>query len=86
MSREMFSIPAFIAWAETQDPKTEYDWYNWDDCLGMRYVRACGVQDLFKANMALHDKGIAAELFYPEPRTIGDALDRALAAARGEGS
>ncbi len=38
-----FSVPALIAWLETQDPATEYDFIDGADCLICRYFRAQGI-------------------------------------------
>ncbi len=43
MSTPVFSRLGLIAWLETQDPETEYDYTDPADCLLCRYFRAVGV-------------------------------------------
>ena len=38
-----FSVTGLIAWLETQDPATKYDYLSNDDCLLCRYFRARGI-------------------------------------------
>ena len=77
MSREIFSIPAFIAWAETQDPEARYDWRDCEDCLCMRYLKERGVQDVPTGYGAFGDTWLRNDIFAVEPWTYGAALARA---------
>jgi len=43
MSINIFSVPGLIVWLEGQDPETEYNYVDSDDCLLCRYFRARGV-------------------------------------------
>jgi len=43
MSTQIFSVLGLVAWLEQQDPETEYNYFNRDDCLLCRYFRARGV-------------------------------------------
>lgn len=44
MSIPVFSVHGLIAWLETQNPETEYNYMDSNDCLLCRYFRACGVR------------------------------------------
>ena len=43
MSIPIFSVHGLIAWLETQDPETEYDYTKGGDCLIQRYLKDRGV-------------------------------------------
>jgi hypothetical protein len=43
MSINVFSREGLTAWLETQDPETEYDYTNAQDCLIQRYMKDRGV-------------------------------------------
>ena len=43
MSTPVFSVHGLIAWLETQDPETTYEYTDSRDCLICRYFTARGV-------------------------------------------
>ena len=43
MSLNTFSVEGLVAWLETQDGATEYEYGSGHDCLLCRYFRARGV-------------------------------------------
>ncbi len=84
MSTPVFSVHGLIAWLETQDPETEYNWRKTGDCLGSRYLKARGVQDLGAGYRALSSvdvgneiRGLGSLIFLERPWTYGAALARA---------
>lgn len=86
MSREVFSIPAFIAWAETQDPKVTYDYANAETCVMTRYFRNRGVERsgaFCYGPIDLEADGAWSKIASGYPRTIDAALWRARAIVEG---
>ncbi len=82
MSINIFSVSGLIAWLETQDPETEYNWADCRDCLGLRYLKARGVSEPERAYVALSkvaagndDMGLTISI--KRPWTYGAALARA---------
>ena len=85
MSREIFSIPAFIAWAETQPLETEYTYSEAEICVMTQYFQHFGV----KLTGSGHYGPVNIyndpwdKIAIGRPRTIGAALDRARAVVEG---
>lgn len=84
----IFSLEGLIAWLETQDPATEYDY---SDCFGMcligQYLAARGVpweEERYGDFLTLPARvTIASGCSAPFGETYGAALDRARALQQG---
>lgn len=86
MSREIFSIPAFIAWAETQDPEATYDYTHATTCVMTRYFADRGVERsgaFTYGPVNLEAGGAWNKIAIGYPRTVGAALERARATVEG---
>jgi hypothetical protein len=66
------SLDGVIAWLETQDPATEYDWSSTLNCLLCRYLKSQGWNLLAYVSMATLTQSKAME----RPWTYGAALER----------
>jgi len=74
---DVFSLEGLIAWLETQNPETEYDYTDISDCLLTRWMRASGQRDFGFSGSPDHTANrftVAAGNF---PHTYGAALRRA---------
>jgi hypothetical protein len=89
-AKSELSLAGLIAWLETQDPKTEYEWFGCTPCLVEQYAAACGFSrdDLYcvkdERGFNAYDR-IACDsgLAVAKPHTFGAALDRARRTAAG---
>ena len=80
MSINIFSVAGLIAWLETQDPETEYDYNDCSgNCLMGRYARAMGT-NFTVLHGHFFDNGNLG-LACSTPWTYGAALARAKAMA-----
>lgn len=75
-----FSLESLIAWLETQDPNTEYEWTDCSGgCLIGRYFTAKGIVEHVPYQMvfqSLSDYGEVCSSL-SGPTTFGAALERA---------
>lgn len=83
-----FKLETLIAWLETQNPRTEYDYTNPQDCVLCRYFTAQGFKGVNVAQNLLWHEGAAGHTKFPEamwnvaycdrdPGTYGAVLKRA---------
>ena len=80
---DVFSVEGLLAWLDTQDPATEYDYFDTDDCLLCRYGRARGLKVKWAGGNSIRIGRIRHEVF-PEntfiacadPWTYGAAAQR----------
>lgn len=74
----VFSLEGLIAWLETQDPATGYDWHNCQgDCLIGHYGSAMGVDWHKIHDVAFGDGWLRVASSLSGPATYGAALERA---------
>ncbi len=80
MSINIFSVTGLIAWLETQDPETEYDFGDvLGNCLIARYARAMGTNFPVLHGHFFDNENLG--LACSRPWTYGAALARAKAVA-----
>lgn len=79
---DVFSLDGLIGWLETQDPATEYDYWNCrGGCLLSQYLYANGIDgSLFRNYGRLsRQEGVGSVVACEPPHTYGAALERARA-------
>ena len=80
MSIPVFSVHGLIAWLETQDPETEYDFGLTETCLATRYFKQFGVEleGTFEYGpINVSRDSIWSKIVQGRPWTYGAALARA---------